>query len=329
MRHLMFFLAAIWLCACGESVVTDPEPETDTQIASDEAVPQTPKVSTLPVINSSFLPDFFDCVRKSGGLLIAAHRAGPAPGYPENALETLQYGFDRGIRVFEVDVATSRDGNEFLLHDRSLGRTTTASGSVADTDWLEIAEARLIDNDGKVTDFHPPSLFQALIWAVDNGAILELDKKETTGWREITRTVQRTRAQNNVLLITYSDEEAGRVQALDPDMMITASVRGSRDLARLEDLGVERNKVVAWTGTREPDPAAWARNAREKVESAFGTLGRRGERLDDEYWADGDPSEYRDMVRDGLVLLATDEPYRVADALTEDDHALTACIEPW
>ena len=105
----------------------------------------------------------------------------------------------------------------------------------------------------------------------------------------------------------------------------TAGARGSRDLGKLEALGVNTDMVVAWTGTRAPDKAAWERNAREGVESAFGTLGRQSERLDTEYWADGDPSEYRDIVRDGLVLLATDEPYRVAEALTEDDRALNAC----
>jgi len=61
---------------------------------------------TLPPIKTADLPGFFDCVRESGGVLIASHRAGPAGSFPENALETLQYGFDKGIRVFEIDMAT-------------------------------------------------------------------------------------------------------------------------------------------------------------------------------------------------------------------------------
>ena len=328
MRNLMFLIASIILISCGPAPEESDADSGECGLIGASDVPGTrcyEPPAALPAINTGDLPGFFDCVRESGGLLIAAHRAGPAPGYPENALETLQYGFDRGIRVFEVDVATSRDGGVFLLHDRSLGRTTTASGQVADTDWAEISSARLVDNNGKVTNFHPPTLTSALTWAVDTGAVLEIDKKETTGWRSIIQSVRAARAQSNVLLITYSDEDAGQVQRIDADIMLTASVRGSRDLGKLEDLGVTPKMVVGWTGTREPDPAAWARNAAEGVESAFGTLGRRGERLDDEYWADGNPSEYRDMVRDGLVLLATDEPYRVAAALTEDDRALNAC----
>ncbi|HRX75411.1 MAG TPA: glycerophosphodiester phosphodiesterase, partial [Hyphomonas sp.] len=61
------------------------------------------------------------------------------------------------------------------------------------------------------------------------------------------------------------------------------------------------------------------------VEPAFGTLGHAGERLDDQYLADGDASEYDDLAADGLVLLATDEPYRVADLIAADDVGREAC----
>ena len=313
MRYLLLFLTFALISACG-----DERAPTDAQPDAADAV-------SLPAINTGDLPGFFDCVRDSGGVLIASHRAGPAPGYPENALETLQYGYAQGIRIFEIDIATSRDGVLFLMHDRSLGRTTTTGGAVADKDWNDIARSRLVDNDGKTTSFHPPKLTDVLLWAKDTGAVLELDKKETTGWRSVISAVRAADAGNNVLLITYNDKDAGLVQRLAPNMMLTAGARGGRDLAKLEALGVNSEMVVAWTGTRSPDKGAWQRNAREGVESAFGTLGRKSERLDTEYWADGDPSEYRKMIRDGLVMLATDEPYRLADAIVEDDRALNAC----
>ena len=328
MRHLMLFLAIIMLASCSPANETSDPDSSECGLTGPSDVPGTrcyEGPTSLPPIKTTNLPEFFNCARESGGILIASHRAGPAKGFPENALETLQYGFDQGIRIFEIDMATSRDGVLFLMHDRSLGRTTTASGPVADTDWAAIARARLVDNDGRTTNFNPPKLTDALLWAKENGAILELDKKETTGWRSVITSVRAAGAENNVLLITYSDEDAGLVQRLAPEMMLTAGARGSRDLGKLEALGVDPAMVVAWTGTRSPDAAAWDRNAREGVESAFGTLGRKSERLDTQYWADGDPSEYRDMIRDGLTMLATDEPYRIADALTEDDRALNAC----
>jgi glycerophosphoryl diester phosphodiesterase len=286
---------------------------------SDRATQTAPAVPQLP------LPAYFDCVRENKGLLIAAHRGGPAPGYPENTLETLQHGFAEGIRVFEVDIAESRDGVMLLMHDNRLNRTTTGDGYVADTDWADLAGLRMVDDDGQRTDFHPPKLTDVLLWAKQSGAILELDRKPTTSFRNIASAVRAAGAGDNVLLISYSDDEAAEIAAADPGLMMTAGAKGSRDIGRLEARGIDRTRLVAWTGTSSPDYAAWARDIQEGVEPAFGTLGRKGERLDDQYWADGDASEYQDLVDNGLVLLATDEPYRVAAALKSDDLAREKC----
>ncbi len=275
--------------------------------------------------NRSALPEYLDCIREAGGLLIAAHRGGPAPGFPENAIETMANGLANGLFVFEVDVAESRDGVLFLHHDRSLTRTTTGRGPVVDADWTEIRRLNLKDGAGAVTGFSPATLADALAWAVENRAILELDRKESTSFRNIIAAVREAGADDHVIVITYTEDQAATVHSVAPDLVISAGARGARDLAALKDRGVVTPNVLGWTGTSDPDPAAWARLGREGVEPAFGTLGRPGDRLDDAYWADGDGSEYADLVADGLVLLATDEPVRVADALEADDAAREAC----
>ena len=285
-------------------------PDTQSQAAEADS-PAANEVATAPAFD---LPTLFDCVREEGGILIAAHRAGPAPGYPENAIETLQYALDNATNVMEIDVAESRDGVLFLMHDRTLGRTTTGSGSVADARWSEISTLKLVDNQGTVTSFNPPTLEDALKWAVANGAILELDRKETTSFRNIVEAVRDAGAEANVIIITYNDDEAWQVARLAPDLMMTAGVGGRDHEADLLAGGVNPERLIAWTGTNRPNPGKWRGLASKGIESAFGTLGRPGERLDDQYWADGDPSEYSDLARDGLVLLATDEIYRLAGA---------------
>lgn len=312
-RVLMGLAAAVLLAGC-----TDEAPaETSAEAAAPAAQPLTVEMPPLPGL--------FDCLRKSGGALVAAHRAGSGKDLPENAIETMAYGLERGIRVFEVDVSTSRDGVLFLHHDDRFGRTVDSTGYVSDTRWADIARLRLKDMEGGVTSFHPPKLTDALLWARQNGAILQLDRKKTSGFREIIEAVKAAGAEANVIMISYSDEEAAEIARLAPQMMITASARGGRDIARLEALGVDRTRIIAWTGTERPDPPAWERLMKEGVESSFGTLGRKGERLDDLYWADGDGIEYQRLVDDGVVLISTDEPYRVADYLLADDEGWAAC----
>ena len=300
------------------------EPEAETATAETEAAAAGPADEAAPA-RAVALPELFDCLRKSGGALVAAHRGGPVEGYPENARETLTHGFNQGIRVFEIDVATSRDGVLYLHHDDKFGRTSRAEGYVSDTDWADAARIFLRDGDGRTTEFHPPKLSEVLVWAKLSGAIVELDRKKTTGFRNILEEVKAAGAEHNVVMVTYTDEEAAEVARLDPHIMMTASARGGRDIETLEALGVDRTRLVAWTGTEEPDPPAFERLVKEGVEPAFGTLGRKGERLDDQYWEDGDGSEYQRLIDDGVVLIATDAPYQVADWLDADDTGWAAC----
>lgn len=303
------------ITACGGA---QPE-NASTELSEAAEATETGNTTTLA------LPDYFDCVREAGGVVLAAHRGGPAPGYPENAVETLQYGWDQGVKVFEIDVAESRDGMLFLMHDRTLGRTSTGSGAVADTDWEEIARARLIDNAGTMTDFHAPRLTDVLLWAVETGAVLELDRKPTTSFRNIVSAVRAAGAENNVLLITYNNTDVAQVAEHAPDMMLTASAHSAGDVAELDEMGIDPRNLVAWTGTSNPDTNAFDRLQSVGVEPAFGTLGRPGERLDDLWIADGDVSEFETLIEGGLVLLATDIPYDLLPLLEADDTASGAC----
>ena len=315
--------AGLVVAACQPDAGTfDPPAQSAAQQAGADSVSEP---DTATALQLGPLPDFFDCVREEGGLLIASHRGGPAPGYPENAIETLDYGTDQGLLIHEIDVVESRDGVLFLLHDRTLGRTTTGDGAVADTDCETIQTLNQKDNDGQITDFTPPKLSDVLLWAKARGVIVELDKKPTTSFRNIISHVRAAEAEDHVVLITYNDNQAIEVAGLAPDLMLTASVNSRAHQEELEAAGVNFDHVVAWMGINNPNPRAFGASGARGVETAFGTLGRPGERLDDVYWADGDPSEFQELVDGGLTMLATDAPYRTAAALSADDDVIATC----
>ena len=309
-RYAFSVLSLALITGCGAAPTAGMETGSDAANISRAALP---------------LPEYFDCLRKNKGMAIAAHRGGPDTGFPENAIETFQHGLDKGIRVFEIDIAETRDGVLTLMHDDRLNRTTTGRGYVSDTDWETMSGLELEDNDGRRTGFHPPKLTDVLLWAKRTGAVLELDKKPTTSFRNIAAAVKAADAAENVIFISYNDDQAAEIAAIDPDLMMTASAYGDRDVAKLEARGVDRTRLIGWTGVDEPKPYAWQRLMKVGVEPAFGTLGRKGKRLDDVYLADGDGSEYDALAADGLVLLATDEPYRVADLIRADDVGRAAC----
>ena len=177
MMRLRAAVAALaMLAACSKPEPASPAAEAP---LAEAAVAEAAPGASETVTRIAPLPELFDCLRERGSGLVASHRGGPAPGFPENALETLEHGLSQGIRVFEVDVASSRDGVLFLHHDDRFGRTADGDSYVADTDWADIARLRLKDPEGEVTGLHPPKLTDVLLWAKQHGAVLELDRVDT------------------------------------------------------------------------------------------------------------------------------------------------------
>lgn len=316
MRTYCLVTTAFLMAACSETAPTTPE-------TTPAPSPTSVTLELAHNKTSLSIQEKLDCARNSG-VLVAAHRGGPRRGYPENALETIQETYKRGGRVFEIDIAESKDGVLFLLHDTSLDRTTEAEGVARERNWSELDNLRLTANR-QITDYTIPSLEETLEWAVDNNAILELDKKRSTSFSKIISAVRDADAENNVILITYSYEQAEEVAKLAPELMMTASVDDPSDLDTLARLGVHRDNLIAWTGTRELNPGLWKDVTRQGVEVAFGTLGRRGERFDDQFWEDDSGEEYNDLVESGVTLIATDYTDKVMRYMSVDDKTIAEC----
>lgn len=262
------------------------------------------------------LPLWFDCLRERGEAVIGAHRAGPAPGLPENALTTMAATLARNHNaLLEIDVQASADGVLFLLHDDRLDRTTEASGPAAARTWAELRQLRLRDNGGALTEAYIPSLADALALAMSQGGVVQLDIKRGVDFGAVVAAVRAAGAEDHVIIITYRDDDALAVARAAPDLMISASVNAPVAAERLIAAGLRRDRLLAWTGTRTPDPALFAALRAAGIEPLFGTLGRAGERLDDRWLEDGDAREFAALERDGVVVVATDRGTAVETAL--------------
>lgn len=291
-------------------------------LASGCAVTPMRSASDAPALAA-----YFDCVRQGGGVGISAHRAQSAEDQPENSLAAIE-ATGRAIpgAILEIDAVLTRDGKLVLMHDETMERTSTGTGRVADLTFVEVREARLEATNGDVTDAPPPTLREALDAAGRVRAIASIDLKPAdeastvTLARAVIAEVRAAGAQDRVILITYSPETARAVAVLAPEMMISA---GLDDVAELQ--GLSAPQILAWTGTREVRPALWRSLAEAGVEVQFGTLGAPGRRLDDQYAADGDPSEYRDLFDQGVVVIATDAPLAVKSVLGAQLAAAARC----
>ncbi len=259
---------------------------------------------------------WFDCLRTRGEAVIGAHRAGPAPGLPENALETMAATLARNSdALLEIDVQVSADGVLFLLHDDRLDRTTSGSGRASALTWEQLSQLNLRDNAGTLVGARIPALADALALAIAQGGVVQLDVKRGVDFAAVVDAVRAAEAERNAIIITYRDEDALTVARLAPELMVSAGINSRAAADALIAAGMRRERLLAWTGTRAPDAALFAELRAAGIEPLFGTLGRPGERLDDRWLADGDASEFAALERDGAVVVATDRGRDVEAAL--------------
>ena len=138
-------------------------------------------------------------------------------------------------------------------------------------------------------------------------------------------TQSAAKAENNVLMITYTDDQAIAVHKLAPDIVITATIDDVAQLDRLLAGGVRSETLLAWTGNIEPRPDLWKALASREIESVFGTNGSKAGSLDTRYWEDDDGSEFSDLVADGLPILVTGLTDKTSRQLAAPRQKSSAC----
>jgi glycerophosphoryl diester phosphodiesterase len=264
----------------------------------------------------SDLSAMLDCFEAAGQTLISAHRGGPTPGLPENAIPTMDALLAAQPAIMEVDVGQSADGRLFLLHDDRLDRTTTGTGEAAAQSWAALSQLFLKDNWGWVTPYKIPTLAEALAWAKGR-TVLQIDFKRSADVGKVVAEIREAGMTGSVILIAYSVEQAAALHRAAPEMLLSVSVDSPGDVAELKAAGIPEDRMVAFTGTRLPRPELYRELDGQNIEVIFGTLGRPPRSIDaviDRYGMD---ERYAELGKEGVDILATDRPREAAAALAE------------
>ena len=108
-------------------------------------------------------------------ILVCAHR-GDWRNYPENSLEGIQNALELGSHIIEIDIQRSADGVFFLMHDRTLNRTTTGSGLLSELRAENIEQCRLKNGLNYPTNYKVPRLQEVLELAQRHNCVIYIDK---------------------------------------------------------------------------------------------------------------------------------------------------------
>lgn len=242
--------------------------------------------------------------------MISHHRGGPMPGYPENSIEAMKNALTYGYGLMEVDVAQLKDGTLILMHDDTLGRTTTGEGAIRQNTWDDVKDLNLVDENGSVTDFRIPLLEDVLLWAKGR-TILTLDIKRGVDFAKVAKMVNDTGAQDYAAGISYTMEQAIAFHRLAPTMPLSIGLSSEEDIEAFDKSGISSDIVLAWTGTRLRDPDLYKKLQSRGWRVMVGTLGRHPNSIDNQIKAGTSDVSYADLVRMGADVIATDRFWAV------------------
>ncbi len=278
----------------------------------------------LPFLKSYFKPDYHYVQFKdvfelqdylkylpSREPLIGAHRGGPMPGYPENCLAAFQNSLKYAPCLIECDVRISGDDQLIMLHDDTLGRTTTGSGAVSNFTLKELEQLSLKDIRGEVTDYKIPTLSNVLDWAVGK-AIVELDIKQGIEPQVILSKILEHNALPYSVVITYNLEQLNTYANIHPELMISASAHTVEGVNRILDTGIDPARLLVFVGVTEPDIAVYELLHDNGIRAILGTM----HNIDNAAKKRG-TKVYRDVLSHGADILATDNVPLAAKAITE------------
>ncbi|WP_291780786.1 glycerophosphodiester phosphodiesterase family protein [Cecembia sp.] len=151
--------------------------------------------------------------------LVFAHRGAVNPEIPENSMKGMKQALDSGMYMLEIDIMESQDGILYLLHDRTLDRTTFGTGNISD--W----SSKDLDNLGlKGTEEQLPRFADFLAEAAQNGLFLMLDVKNAP-LDKVLNLVEAADMLDRILLLTFSLERAQEAFALNHRFLVSVLVK--------------------------------------------------------------------------------------------------------
>ena len=281
MRKIPVFLLGLSLCLAACS------PKTYTRVPQGQAY------------------DFFH-YKPNQTAKISAHRGGgDLKGYPENCIESFGYLAKNLPVIIECDIDLTKDSVMVMMHDATLDRTTTGTGKLIDKTYAELAPYRLEDNMGTVTPYKIPTLEEVLRWG-KNKVTFTLDVKRNVSFEKVVDMIHKTGAGDYAAVITYNAPDAAKLNRLDPNLMISVTIRNRAEYDRLHELGVPDNRMIAFVGVKEPDAELYTFLHEKGIACILGTLGN----LDKQAAAKGD-QVYKKFAQNGADIMSTDRPLEV------------------
>ncbi len=214
------------------------------------------EISRSTIVFKNYIQEEFNEFSSTkSDIKIVAHRGGTMER-PENTISAYKRAVESGADILEIDVRISKDGRLFILHDKTLDRTTNGTGIAAN---ITMDELQKLDAGGW---FSPswsgeriPSFQEVLQWAAGEEIMLLLDLKESGPKfaQKVTDEIQRYGNKEKIIVGVRSPDQARIFAKLLPDVKKLAFMSSSNEIQEFAMLGVDVMRL--WINWLKEEPS--------------------------------------------------------------------------
>lgn len=251
----------------------------------------------------------------SDKVLVACHR-GDWRNWPENSLAAIESVIGMGADIVELDLALTSDSVLVVCHDRTLNRTTTGRGLIAEIPYDSVRRCFLKSGHGVATAHRMPTLREALEVCKDR-IVVNIDKGYQ--YYDLVQALSEELGVTGQLLIKGKspvEDVAAKFARYEHNMMYMPIIdilkpKGQALFAEYRDKGITPLAYeVCWSEytpeVKECMDKVVASGSKLWVNSLWATL--NGGLCDDAAF-EGDPAEvYGKLVDMGATMIQTDRP---------------------
>lgn len=178
--------------------------------------PSKKEKQELPASRVAHLLEQFHQSSNPCPVLVAAHRAAHLV-HPENSLAAIQQAIDLGVDIIEIDVKVTTDSVAYLMHDRTVNRTTTGNFHCDSISLAQLKALNLRIGDS-ITTRTVPTLKEALVLAAGK-ILVDLDLK-TDNLKTIFEAIDETGTAEQVFFFDSEYPVLQAVKAHNPSAMM-------------------------------------------------------------------------------------------------------------
>ena len=251
----------------------------------------------------------------SKNVVVACHR-GDWRNWPENSLAAIESVIGMGADIVELDLALTSDSVLVVCHDRTLNRTTTGRGLIAEIPYDSVQRCFLKSGHGVATAHRMPTLREALEVCKDR-IVVNIDKGYQ--YYDLVQALSEDLGVTGQLLIKGKspvEDVAAKFARYEHNMMYMPIIdilkpKGQALFAEYRDKGITPLAYEVCWSEYTPEVEACMREvisggSKLWVNSLWPTL--NGGLCDDAAF-EGDPAEvYGKLVDMGATMIQTDRP---------------------